>query len=98
MAPKRGGTPKSVLYLNFFPRLSFMMSSKQLIKTLVTSVARNYFTDHLKVADIENKENAVRNFARDGRPQSIGMFFIILSINKLTAKSKYIMGFGVPPK
>ena len=102
------------------------MSPKQHnIKTLVDSVARNFFAGHQKFywfiwfieneiksrhqgantirckseifpptpyfygADPANIENAVKNFAGDRRPKSIGMFFIILSTNKLAVKSKY---------
>ncbi len=43
MAPQRGGgTSKSVQYLIFFLQLSYIMSPKQHIKTLVASVARNF--------------------------------------------------------
>ncbi len=120
MAPQREGTSKSVLYLIFFPQLSFMMSPKQHISEVLLHYLSSFYQNEIKSrhqgantirckseifpptpyfygADPANIENAVKKFARNGRPKSIGMFFIVLSINKLAAKSKYSMGFGVPP-
>ncbi len=45
-------------------------------------------------ADIKN---AVKNFARDVGPQTIGMYLSIPSRDILSPKSKYCTGFGVRP-
>ncbi len=82
-----------------------MMSPKQHIKTLVASVARNFSGGHRKVvrvgslyfygADPDNIKNAVKNFARDVGPQSIGMYLTIPSRDIVSPKSKYCTGFDV---
>ncbi len=84
-----------------------MVSPKQHITSLVASVARNFFGGHRKVgrvgnpyfygADRPNTKTAVKNFARNGGSQTIGMFSIIPSRDILSTKSKYCMGFDVRP-
>ena len=85
------------------------MSPKKHIKTLVASVARNFFVGHRKVvslygkvnyfygADLSNIKNAVKNFARDVGPQSFCMYLTIPSRDILSPNSKYCTGFDVRP-
>ena len=48
-------------------------------------------------ADPANIKNAVKKFACDIGPQSIGMYLSISSRDILSPKSKYCTGFGVRP-
>ena len=52
-------------------------------------------TPYFYGADPANIKNAVKNFARDVGPQSIGMYLSIPSRDILSPKSKYCTGFGV---
>ena len=48
-------------------------------------------------ADPANIKNAVKKFARDVGPQTIGMYLIIPSRDILSPKCKYCTGFDVRP-
>ncbi len=52
MAPQRGGYVKVIAIFFIFGQLSFVMSPKQHIKTLVASGARNFFDGHRKVVRV----------------------------------------------
>ncbi len=63
------------------------------MKKLILSPPTPYFYG----ADPANIKNAVKNFARDVGPQSIGMYLIIPSRDILSSKPKYCTGFDVRP-
>ena len=54
-------------------------------------------TPYFYGADPANMKNAVKKFARDVGPQSIGMYLSIPSRDILSPKSKYSNWFDVRP-